>query len=451
MRDRASVAAGLVRRPPCRAVSRLLLRRLGTLLWCFAGTALLSGCARGPLEPELLRRHASLRPAEAPGRVTVTVHAAPLAADFEGPRLFRLSKSAQSELIESLAARTATVDALLAALDAPVRPDPGRSSADAGLRFLRRIVVSAEPRDFGPADRIARLRVVLTLDTAEARFAGWDRFVTEHGTVEVGELALQRDREAGLDLDLVPDVGGASDARAAVIVGGSTRLEEAVHVADPTLSTGVLHPDSMVLLQRGAVGRDLAGNSVLAVTVEAVASGSVTLHDLHGLFDGQGRPGTATEVRAVPRRVAVPLPLPRGIRARLRFEARSRTVVPGRGDGTFPEGDDHVRMLRTVGAGREVTLVPASELRTSAWQLVDSDCRRALHLAGAASRPAVLLLGRHEEADRLRRWLAATVSGRLGAHRLYLGDEPLRPAEAPLLRVRLLPLNWDAGADGACA
>lgn len=428
-----------------------LLHRLGTLLWSLGAVAVLSGCAHGPLEPELLRRHASLIEVDDPDRVGITVHAAPLAPEAEETRLFRLSKSAQSELIESVAAKTTTLEELLDALAAPVVAGPDPASASSGLRFRRRVVVSAESRGGGPADRIADLRVVIALDTTEGRFVGWDRFVTEHATVEVGELALRRDREAGVDLDLVPGSGARTGHRATLTAGGSSRLDEALRVADATLSTGVLHPDSMVLLQRGAVARDLAGNSVVAVTVEAAASPSVTVHRLHGLFDERGRAAEAGGVRAVPRRLPVARPLPRGIRAQVRFEALSRAVVPGRGDATFAEGDDHVRLLRTVGSGREVTLVPASELRASAWQLTDATCRRFLHLAGPASRPAVLLLASYEEAEQLRRWLVSTGSHRVGSHELRLGDVPLRPTDASLLRIRLLPLNWDPGTDTSCA
>lgn len=409
--------------------------------------ALASACASVPPEPELLRRHASQARGEAPELVSVTVHAAPLPREAEATRLLQLSRSAQPELIESLAAKTTTVEAFLGALSAPAVAPPDPAGLDDHTRFRRRVVVSAESRATGEADRIVRLRVVLVLDTLEARFESWDRYATEHGVVDVGEMALRREAESGLDLDLGRGSALRVADRARIGAESAVRLDEQLPITDRQLSTGVLLPDSMVLLQRAALGVDLAGNSVLAVELRARALQPTTVHRVEGLFDDRGRPAPPELVRATARTLRVPRAPSRGLRARLRFEAVSRTVPAGAGDATFAEGDDHALLLRTVGAERTVTLVPASELRASAWEVVDGTCRSALHVrAPGATRPGVLRLASWREADRLARWLAASGHARLGGHELLLGPEaPLDAAEARGLRVRLLPLNWDPG------
>lgn len=422
-------------------------RRLAAVL---ALTALTACATRAP-EPELLRRHATLSRAEAPGRVAVTVHAAPLPPEAGETRLLQLSRSAQPELIESLAAKTTSVEDFLAALAAPAATAADPAGLDDRTRVRRRIVVSAESRDPGPADRITRLRVVLSLDTTEARFWSWDRYASDHGTVDVGQLALRREAES--DLDVRVGAGPRLLDRALVRAGGTVRLDEELPISDRYLSTGILLPDSMVLLQRGAAGVDLAGNSVLAVELRVRGLPPTTVHRFDGLFDADGRAATPDRVRVGERTLRVARPLPGGLVARLRYEAVSRAVAPGAGDATFAEGDDRARHLRTVGAVRTVTLVPAGELRASAWELVDAGCRDVVHVrAPGSARPAALRLGSWEDADRLARWLAVTGASRVGGRELLLGAEALvDAARARGLRVRLLPLNWQPGVADRCS
>lgn len=413
---------------------------------------LTAACASAPPEPELLRRHAYLARGEAPDLVRVTVHAGPLPPEADGTRLLQLSRSAQPELIESLAAKTRSVEDFLSALAAPAAAAPDPSDLDDRTRFRRRVVVSAESRAPGAADRIARLRVALSLDTLKGWFGTWDRYASDHGTVDVGAMALRRDAESALDLALSPAGRLAAADRGRLDVGSAVRLDEELRVSDRYLSTGILLPDSMVLLQRGALGVDLSGNSVLAVELRTRALPPIPVHGFAGLFDDRGLPAPPDAVRARVQSLRVPRPLPRGLTARLRYEATTRTVAPGAGDATYAEGDDDVRLLRTVGRESDVTLVSAAELRASVWEVVDAACRDAVHVrAPGASRASVLRLASWEDADRLARWLAATGSDHVGGYRLLLGPETaVDPARRPGLRVRLVPLNWDPGIDRSC-
>lgn len=428
---------------------RALVALRGTLLWGAACLALLPGCAAAPPRPELLRRHATLERADAPGRVTVTVFAAPETAGGEEARLLRLSKSGQSELIEAVAAKTSTVEAFLDALAAPVSGRPAPVASIDRTRFRRRVVISAELRHPGEADRIAELRVVLALDTLGARFTGWDRYASEHGTVEVGEAAFRRESEA--DLDLRQAGTGAVLNRTRLRLGNSAAYDEELAISDRYLSTGVLLPDSLVLLQRGALGLDLTGNSVAVVEIEARALPPTDVHRVAGLFDDEGRARPAGEARVVALLLRAPRPLPSGIVARVGFDATVRVVPAGAGDATFTESDDHARLVRSPGDGPAVTLVPAGELRVSVWELADVSCR-TLHLRRPGSdRPTTLHLLDWDEADRLARWLAITGAGTLAGHELFLGpSEPLSPTAARALRVRLRPLNWDPGPGSGC-
>lgn len=416
--------------------------------------ALLAACATAP-DAGLLRRHATREVADTAGLVRVSVFTAPLPAPAPGPALLELSKSAQAELIEALAERATSLGGFRAALAAPAGPDPAPGAPIDRTRFRRKLVVSVEgpdPADL-PAARVSGVRLAVGLDTTSARFTGWDRFATRHETVELGTLRLTRQAEAGVRLDLEPR-GRREGLRAGggLAAEGSAELVEELRVAGRSTATGVLLPDSLILLQRGAVGVDVAGNSVVEVEIRAAPAPPGRVHLLEGLFDGSGRPRAGDAVRVREATLLRPARADGGIVGALGFGAVTRTVRPGPWEATLVEGDDRARYLRTRGAPRPVLLVPEGELRTSVWEVVGPRCRRVLHLDDPATgRPGALHLAGHRAARDLVRWLAATRSPTVGGRSLRLGPaEPLRPAAADSLRVRLLPLNWRPGRPAGC-
>lgn len=434
---------------------------------CLALLVGIAGCATSP-QPELLRRYASYEVADTAGLVDVSVFSSPADAWSGSTRLHELSASAQAELVEAVAARTTSADGLLGTLGRPIGgtsvPGAPPGTVDR-TRFRRRMVISAESHaarpvrtegadwSVRPAGRISRLRVALGLDSATARFTGWDRYASRYETVDLGEMTSTRRRSLGLDLNAADHVFGDGLDRARLDAASTSILDEELPLRRRYVSTGALRPDSLVLLQEGAVGIDLTGNSVVEVEIDVVdAPSPARTFAFEGLFDGQGAPRRPDSVRVRPKEV---VHAPRGtgdVVAELHFDAVVRTVRPGSGDATWAEGDDHARFLVETASAGGVVLVPGRETRASVWQLATPGCRALLHVESATrGLPAVLQLSSAGEAFELLRWLRAARVSEVGGRRLRLGPEVDLGADGiDELAVRLLPLNWELSEGGGC-
>ena len=437
---------------------------------------LLAACLPLRTEPELLRRYDGYASTDTSGLVEVSVFTTAGTGEEGGPLLSRLSPSAQNAYVRSLAGRTSSAEGLQRALAAPLgEPGAGGDAVD-HTRFRRRLVVSVERRgpeggadgSLAPGARIAWLRIALGVDGSRVRFASWSRFATRYDTVELGRMELSRGAEAGADLDLASRGLQRVTGSAGMEIGRSVGLDESLPLQERYVSNGILRPDSLILLQEGAVGVDLVGNSVVDVELRLAGDRTVTgtVHRFEGLFDAGGAPRPPDSVRVLARPLVRP-DSAAAIAADLRFESLVRSIRPGRGDDTFSEGDDSVRFLRSREDAGTVTLVPAEELRSSVWSVVTGDCRilqvQAPDPAPGAV-PAALRFLEFGEARRFVRWLreraTTTEAGgsrardaglTVGGRSLFLAPgDPLRPAEAENLFVQLHPLNWSAGAHSIC-
>jgi len=422
---------------------------------------LLAACSATP-RPELLRRFATFEVSDTAGLVEVSAFAMDAAGGPAGLPVLELSRSAQAELVEAVAARTSSPEALLRALGAPASDAAGAAGVVDRTRFRRRVVISAEnhalrPRESDggewlvrPAGRISRLRVTVALaDSSRAAFRSWDRFASRHETVDLGRMSFTRERDRGLEVGLRPAAAEGSVDRIGLSAGPSTRLDEELTLRHRYGTTGTLRSGSMTLLQEGAVGVDLTGNSAVEVEIDVTdAPHRRPILAFDGLFTPAGVARPPDSVRVSSRELLFAADATRDVVGRLTFEAVVRTVRPGAGEATWAEGDDAARYLVEAGEGGEVRLIAARELRVSVWQLATPGCRRFLHVDdGVAGSPAVLQVGSAEEAFGLLRWLRRSGSPEVGRRTLYLGpEERLAAADVERLGVRLAPLNWEAGA-----
>lgn len=434
------------------------------------------GCHSPRSGPELLKRHDGYRTADTTGLVDVSVFTVPTPSAAEAPLLNGLGPSAQAAYIRSLADRTSTLEELQAALAAPVgTPGPDTEVVDR-TRFRRRLVISVErrgpeggaPGSLAPGARIAWLRIGIGVNTTAARFSNWNRFATRYDTVELGTMELSRSIGSEAELGLPPDPLAEVLGSAGLEIGRSVGVDESLPLRERYVSNGVLRPDSMILLQEGAVGIDLVGNSVVEVEVELVdgRTSTSTVHRFEGLFDAAGRPRSPDSLRVVSRRLVSP-DSAAPVEATIRFESLVRAVERGEGDDSYSEGDDRVRFLRSREEAGSIILVPSEETRVSAWAIVSPDCRilqtdRPDPDPGAV--PTALRFLTADDARRFLRWLrelhrdsphagSAPASVPTAAGRgLYLGPGlPLTRSRVPELFVRLQPLNWSAGRGAPCS
>ncbi len=428
------------------------------------GAALtVAACWSAP-EPELLRRHATREVADTSGLVDVTLFSVPAGRTAGATPLAELSASAQAAMIRAVSRKTDTPEAFLRTLG----PSPAASGAGGAIdrtRFRRRVVISAENRAgwpspdadgrwrAGPGTRIDRLRVAVGTDAARARFLSWDRFASRYQSVDLGEMSFRRERSSGLGVDVVPG-GTARELEAAGLdAARSSSLDEELPLRSRYVSTGILLPDSMILLQEGAVGIDLTGNVVVQVEVDvADAPQPVRTQAFGGLFGADGAPRPPDSVRVAARDLVYAPDAGDDVRGTLRVDAVVRAIRPGAGDATWAEGDDHAVHLVESSVGPSVSLVPARELRASVWQLATRGCGAFLHVEGGlVGRPEVVQLASPDEAFDLLRWLRATRPSEVAGRGLRLGPGgPLEPPDTDRLSVRLTPLNWSAGSAPPC-
>ena len=458
----------------------------GPVLALLLALPVLTACGLVPREPELVKRWDRYAVADTTGLVRVTVFTARSPASDAPSALSELSRSAQATYVRAMADRTSTAAELRASLAAPIAvPGEPVGQVDRTV-FRRRLVISIERtgpaggrerEDLSRVARVARTRIAMGLPDGRARFTTWDRFATRWDTVELGTMTLSRSAELEGDLAPLPGprIEGAGDVGLSASLGA--KLDESLSLRERPLSSGILHPDSMILLQVGTAGFDLVGNSAVEVELRLADRATATshLHRFGALFDSAGRPSPSREVRIERRRHVHPsrsAVAAGGITAGLRHETLIRAIRRRRGDDTYAEGDDGVVLLRDTARGAPtVELVPEREMRVSAWTIARSagGAREVLQVgappgAGPGATPRELRFATAREARALLRWLhadrrraapetarsAAAGSGdaddpalSVAGRPLYLAPgRPLRRSEVTGLALRLRPLNW---------
>lgn len=456
--------------------------------------------------PRLLKRYESYRPpppdpeAGGPELVDVSAFTSSLPTGDPPPLLRELSPSAQAAYVRSLAEKTVTAAEFQRALAAPLGAHGDEEPTVDRTRFRRRLVVSVEgpgPAGAGeeggrvPGARIAWLEITLTLSgdpgsdrpetrARHARFTDWDRFATRYDTVDLGTMESSETASAGVELGLLAGALGRSSGPAGLELGRSAGLDESVSLRERHVSNGVLRPRELVLLQEGAMGVDLSGNSVVNIELRADRPARTSvLHRFEGTFDGAGNPRLPGDLGLVNRQLVYAPPAdtsapPRlhDVTARLRWRALVRTVSRrGGGGATYSEADDRVAYRWAEGGPETVVLVPGRELRTSVWQISDPACNRIKvtrieagedteEEGGKGADPALtdLRFGSRTDALDFLRWLRATSARegpqalRAAGRGLYLEkDRPLERSDAGDLAVVFKPLNWRPEVDySAC-
>jgi len=226
--------------------------------------------------PELTRRYAGIRPDEGASRMRAVVSMFSLPVLSPGSRsMFDLGSSGQTAFINVARDRTSSMPDFVEALGTHIPGTPAGPGIDA-TRLHRRVVFSLSPEGLGPADRIDRLLLTLTLTSPTYgsspawRFASWNRFTTRYETIELGDIGLSRKREIGVSLGDLP--AGSAGAE----IGASTKLgrnlEEELELRQRYVAaTGTLSDHSASIYQEGVVGIDLTGNSSIDVELAAIA------------------------------------------------------------------------------------------------------------------------------------------------------------------------------------
>jgi len=386
--------------------------------------------------PELTRRYAEIRPDQGASGLRANVSVFSLPIPSPGSRsMFELGSSGQTAFINVARDRTVSMRDFAEALGTRIPATPAAPGIDA-TRIRRRLVFSLSPEGLGPADRIDRLLLTLTLTSptygsAPAwRFASWDRFVTRYETIDLGDLSLSRKREFSASLGELPaGTGGAEIGAAAKL---SRNLEEELELRQRYVAaTGTLSERSASIYQEGVVGIDLTGNSSIDVELAAVAvSPAVLMARVTDVAPADSGTPQLTSARVVwpatdSRCSAV------DIRARLQATYRIRRVLQGA--ATVVEGDDTISYIETTADLGEFVLVPARDQHVTLWEIVRGSDILTLDRAP-------LLFASAAEARRVAAWLGRTGATSLAGAALLLGEAALQGAD---FAIRPHAVNWD--------
>jgi hypothetical protein len=405
---------------------------------------LLWGCMP---QPEISRRFAKDTTdwsGVAAESVELTSFTTDVPADSQ-PLLLKLSDRGQSAFIDAAAKDPDKTKTLLLALSGKKAPGAKR---DFSL-FERRVVLTTDPVNFRPGDRIAETKIIFEL-IGDADFVSWSRFANEFGEVDLGTISLTQGNTFNAELSATVPAAGPLTNIGGTLTNTSTRsLTEQMPLKRSFVKiSGALTPRDARLTQRGDVGIDLSGTAAmdLDIRIREVSKQEELIFAFSDLYKDD-KLVQASDVRVSVENVRLPAQAC-PVRAKVYLESTIRKVVSGA--DTIIEGDDNVvfEQQPRVEVGT-VDLIKPEDIETLVWMLDLPDTgdtlgvRPDLMPKNSASWGTVVL-GSREEANQLRQWLAdlstkppgrirnadiGMILGSSGGHR------PLTPRDIDNLRI----------------
>lgn len=335
-----------------------------TLAGLALGVIALCGCQS---KPEITRRYADLNPGgvrpQAASRAAVRLSAFVKSEDPPPaqPGVTRLSAEGQSALVAALASEAKGAD-LLRLLG---RPLGGKASTGAEpedrSKFDRRVIFGLEKSNrLGQADRIALAEISLSIE-GSGRISEWNRFSNDYGDVDLGKVTLKQDDSQKATVSAGPYTGEKLPVDLGLEASHTRSLTEELALKQRYVKlTGVLETSGKAarLLQEGAVGIDLVGNSLvdLTVTVDSKTSEKRPLYTLILEANKAALEPSLVQIRMAsltrPARGAIKCVVSGEYLLR-RVEGQAATIM---------EGDDQVRLERGLFASQTIELVPAATI-----------------------------------------------------------------------------------------
>lgn len=407
------------------------------------------GCAK----PVLTRRYESVAPPSS-GALNVTPRAVELTASvfpIDPPAqrtIFDLASEGQAAMVAAVAAQASGGSALHHALAAPIT----RASSGVVDRtsVSRRVVLSVSTDHAGLADRLDFSSVALNLAKgAQVKFTAWNQLATKFDAIDLGKLTFTQKDSLTFGLEGV--LPGINEITNATIGGTRDRnLGEEVQLRQRYVATtGSLTPLVAKIVQQGAVGIDLIGNTVFDVSLSSTRVQQERLFSADGLFKN-GKAALPAEV-TLNRRLIRYAETAADWTVDLTAEFRRRRVAAG--DRTVTESDDIVAYESIAPRGTSLTLVDGEDLKVSKWMIYDPACQ-PIHVQ-EHSGPMPLQFDSFDGAEEMLKWLLETNAERVAGRPLgfFTGLGVSAPTGTPRwvgLRVEISGLNW-AVQPGSCA
>lgn len=385
--------------------------------------------------PEITKRYAqatglSTQPDVANITITSTATTPPA-----GLRFTSLPPPAMREYIAQLGSKIKDPKEFRAALAKPIVAGPAEREFDDRAVLARDVAVTVAHGAYRPADRFDGL--VVTVEPVNFTFRDYTLVETAFSTVKLGTLRFEQTNSVGgeLGVDMKGVVlgtlkgTGSAERKTSEEIALEKQIEKLTFNFQPTVVT---------LTRQGAPGLDLAGNTLVSLSVEP--KDTTFEHVVVGtdLFDEKG--AARSGGKASLKREWVRLPANRGedLRAKVSASYVLRNVRSG--DATIMEGDDDADYRTTVLPPVEQVLVSRDEFAAPRWavQIEDGACARRLVTTRDLDGAEALRFSSYVEAETFARWLRIRGMASVGGLQIgCYGDRGFTTTKARQFKVRL--------------
>ena len=356
----------------------------------------------------------------------------------EGKNLWELSANAQTRLVQILDERYPDNTRFIRALNQEYLTPESVPSYDFTRKDLRMVFTISKKRDysvlkggtlsghFSPADRIEYLSFSLKIpENYSLHFTEWNRFVTEYGEIEIGDISFARN----LDLEMESafsdqvDMGGT---------GSLGRTEDQQIRSRYLKLNGSISDNTIEIVEEGTREIDLTGNVTVDVSVEF---SPFPERIAVPLFSPEQRTGTDTTDVAALRFLDVLVPrmeeIPDTIYGTLELHYVYRHVRSGW--KTFQEWDDHVEYY-TGSIRKKIPLFHRQDYVPSFYCIGTEGQDRKIVRAGPA-RTYPLQFRSYSDASRFFDWLRGHSDSReVPGDKITIGQDTLVFDGIPLTR-----------------
>lgn len=361
--------------------------------------------------------------------------------ESEGQSLWDLSADAQTQLIRIYNERYPDNTQFTAELNRLYMGDGLGFGLDFTRRKLKMVFTISKKKEYAsigesgshysPADRIESVKFSLEIPSEyNLQFAGWNRYSTEYGEVEIADVSFSRSIDLGADVSTKFADGS--------LKGSSSRKEDQALKVRYLKLNGSISPLRLEMETEGCREIDLAGNVVADVSMEFEGFPEKVVQPLYSAVNGDPFPQLSFMDVILPRLEDAP----DSIMAILEMEYVYRHVESGW--KTFQEWDDRVAYY-SGRVRKPVLLFHKSEYLPSLYCLgVENKGSKereewALRVRSASGAEYPLQFLDHREARRFLDWLygAALAPGgvdrvglpfEIGDCSLLWGDQPLTQA-----------------------
>ena len=339
-----------------------------------------------------------------------------------------LSAAGQAEAVKILGAKYAKPEDFLASLAKPLETTaPPDSSVRS--RFKRRIVIQVVDLPLLPADRLDQAIIHLSLQGAQ--FLSWDKFTTNHETIDLGTVTSTRSLTGTASLKAT-DPSGQAEADAQLQYTRSLEKEKNLSRRFAA-ATAVLSGNEATIA--------LTGNDATRLTDNITVDTEIEVADFKGIEFGffetsplfkNSQALSPGKVSLKPRRsvqLAALQQLPIKVKAKMDYIVRH--VIDG-GD-TMDEGDDDIELKPGSTDWVERVLVSEKEGKANTFGL-SLGADGLVFVAGQDDRKQPLKFQNYSQALELKKWLIEVYGKGRPDARVVIGRQPLfiGKSETPL-------------------